>query len=548
MPYSRIIITRIAPNYRIVPSLVPRSVWTSSLCPPPPPPKRTQRPRALMLMDKVVDIFVGMFFQSWPTDNEELKSQQPQQRPWSAEHNQLQVSAQIQSHSLLLPPNSVPTMVSRTSYAPQQPAPAMHDIKPFAFQYAPQPPPPPHFEGHDGKLYDSNFPQYPQAHSEETDVKGCPPASSGCQQWRLPQIQNSYEPMQFQPRHTFFSDRTNPSGTPATMPEQNASNLASNAYMPVTSYAPSSTSSNHFHYVSHSSPTSPTHPTLYYSGQPVNNNVSRHYPAPVTGSEFQQHAYSHRGYSPPLGFQSPTARAKPPTPNSINHANPFGNSAEGSGSGNIMDSVGGDAPHLWSNHHFNASAVGSMQDRSQPNRYDHAHPTPILQPITIPATMSQSRRYSTNSGVITSAPVSDLHQSTHYAPSASASPATTTSVTSPLYPPYMKSYHYKVPLTDRPFQCDKCPQSFNRNHDLKRHKRIHLAVKPFPCPSCDKQFSRKDALKRHCLVKRCGQKSKSPDNNSGGGDLNRDEKKNMGGDGGDGDGGDGSMSSASSTA
>ena len=48
---------------------------------------------------------------------------------------------------------------------------------------------------------------------------------------------------------------------------------------------------------------------------------------------------------------------------------------------------------------------------------------------------------------------------------------------------------------DRPFKCDQCPQSFNRNHDLKRHKRIHLAVKPFPCGWCDKSFSRKDALK-----------------------------------------------------
>lgn len=57
---------------------------------------------------------------------------------------------------------------------------------------------------------------------------------------------------------------------------------------------------------------------------------------------------------------------------------------------------------------------------------------------------------------------------------------------------------------DRPFKCDQCPQSFNRNHDLKRHKRIHLAVKPFPCGHCDKSFSRKDALKvseeRHPLT------------------------------------------------
>ncbi|KAJ9632815.1 uncharacterized protein PV06_02785 [Exophiala oligosperma] len=60
------------------------------------------------------------------------------------------------------------------------------------------------------------------------------------------------------------------------------------------------------------------------------------------------------------------------------------------------------------------------------------------------------------------------------------------------------------PANDRPFKCDQCPQSFNRNHDLKRHKRIHLAVKPFPCKYCDKSFSRKDALKRHILVKGCG--------------------------------------------
>ena len=52
---------------------------------------------------------------------------------------------------------------------------------------------------------------------------------------------------------------------------------------------------------------------------------------------------------------------------------------------------------------------------------------------------------------------------------------------------------------DRPFKCDQCPQSFNRNHDLKRHKRIHLAVKPFPCGHCEKSFSRKDALKV-CLL------------------------------------------------
>lgn len=55
--------------------------------------------------------------------------------------------------------------------------------------------------------------------------------------------------------------------------------------------------------------------------------------------------------------------------------------------------------------------------------------------------------------------------------------------------------HQQAPHNERPFKCDQCPQSFNRNHDLKRHKRIHLAVKPFPCGHCEKSFSRKDALK-----------------------------------------------------
>ncbi|KAF2005333.1 hypothetical protein P154DRAFT_424999 [Amniculicola lignicola CBS 123094] len=71
--------------------------------------------------------------------------------------------------------------------------------------------------------------------------------------------------------------------------------------------------------------------------------------------------------------------------------------------------------------------------------------------------------------------------------------------------------HQQPANHDRPFKCDQCPQSFNRNHDLKRHKRIHLAVKPFPCTHCDKSFSRKDALKRHILVKGCGKTSNNGD-------------------------------------
>ncbi|KAL5330837.1 hypothetical protein ACEPPN_000361 [Leptodophora sp. 'Broadleaf-Isolate-01'] len=65
---------------------------------------------------------------------------------------------------------------------------------------------------------------------------------------------------------------------------------------------------------------------------------------------------------------------------------------------------------------------------------------------------------------------------------------------------------------DRPFKCDQCPQSFNRNHDLKRHKWIHLGVKPFPCGHCEKSFSRKHALKRHIRVKGCGKNANGASN------------------------------------
>lgn len=79
----------------------------------------------------------------------------------------------------------------------------------------------------------------------------------------------------------------------------------------------------------------------------------------------------------------------------------------------------------------------------------------------------------------------------------------------PVHYPGMMGLHPGMPQQERPFKCDQCPQSFNRNHDLKRHKRIHLAVKPFPCDNCEKSFSRKDALKRHRLVKGCGKLDRS---------------------------------------
>ncbi|TBU33797.1 hypothetical protein BD311DRAFT_747995 [Dichomitus squalens] len=70
------------------------------------------------------------------------------------------------------------------------------------------------------------------------------------------------------------------------------------------------------------------------------------------------------------------------------------------------------------------------------------------------------------------------------------------------YAQQVSSYPASPP---RPFACDMCALSFNRQHDLKRHRDTHTGEKPFFCNGgCGKTFTRKDALKRHQLVKRCG--------------------------------------------
>ncbi|GAA97929.1 uncharacterized protein L969DRAFT_78166 [Mixia osmundae IAM 14324] len=83
------------------------------------------------------------------------------------------------------------------------------------------------------------------------------------------------------------------------------------------------------------------------------------------------------------------------------------------------------------------------------------------------------------------------------------------------------------PQQDRPFKCDECAQSFNRNHDLKRHKRIHLAVKPFPCAYCDKSFSRRDALKRHLLVRSCNKALRQAQPEASGSSPNKSESDSV---------------------
>ena len=63
--------------------------------------------------------------------------------------------------------------------------------------------------------------------------------------------------------------------------------------------------------------------------------------------------------------------------------------------------------------------------------------------------------------------------------------------------------------TARPYQCPRCPASFARNHDLKRHVKLH-GSKAYKCSGCDKIFSRRDAIKRHMNSSRLKTESSIP--------------------------------------
>ncbi|KAF9244951.1 hypothetical protein BU15DRAFT_41415 [Melanogaster broomeanus] len=64
--------------------------------------------------------------------------------------------------------------------------------------------------------------------------------------------------------------------------------------------------------------------------------------------------------------------------------------------------------------------------------------------------------------------------------------------------PTINQQHNTQQSPSRPFSCDLCALSFNRQHDLKRHRETHSGEKPFYCNGgCGKTFTRKDALKRH---------------------------------------------------
>ena len=128
-----------------------------------------------------------------------------------------------------------------------------------------------------------------------------------------------------------------------------------------------------------------------------------------------------------------------------------------------------------------SNRTAPMPDQQQPM---YTHPAPQSQPLRQPSLIQPMQAYPPAVPHPSTVMPPHPHSSSEYNPSG-------------IYPHPINETSYPA-SPNRPFSCDMCALSFNRQHDLKRHRETHSGEKPFLCNGgCGKTFTRKDALKRH---------------------------------------------------
>ena len=233
--------------------------------------------------------------------------------------------------------------------------------------------------------------------------------------------------------------------------------------------------------------------------QPQYDNISPSYPLPMPqGSSNHSNNYSQPSHHQPLQshvLNSQAPASHPPTPSSTT---PSDNYSRGPATPSYMNSSSS-TPHQ--SYPSYAPPHGSAQQPSPTTTGVLSRGIPALSshhsPMQAPPHYHSRPYYQGLPSVMGGAVLSNM-----------ANPGGQMTIVGggmhsmpPGYGHHLGPHHgmlhhgLQAPQQDRPFKCDECPHSFNRNHDLKRHKKIHLAVKPFPCGHCEKSFSRKDALK-----------------------------------------------------
>ncbi|KAJ7163588.1 hypothetical protein C8R43DRAFT_287243 [Mycena crocata] len=226
----------------------------------------------------------------------------------------------------------------------------------------------------------------------------------------------------------------------------------------------------------------------------MNRSNSGSYPANQWNGVTQPHTSTMNNYSP-----SYSASAQPPMSTYRADAHPA--NASYSPDGYYPVAPSGPPQSMYAS----GSGSGSRSSYHQ-NSYPYAQPHP--------SSPTHAQAYAQSYAHSPSSPTSSSRPRSHsvYVPQQ----ATPIMAPHPQYPQQVPlaqpSGHYsEYPASpSRPFSCDMCALSFNRQHDLKRHRETHTGDKPYLCNGgCGKTFTRKDALKRHQLVKGCGKVDES---------------------------------------